>query len=142
MIVPYVSISPTHLSIYNQWQGQKRSSQLVQKTIKNLKCNKRKQRISKQSKKKIQQSINWLMFQAKKKSYIVERTGSIQYFKVNFITLTLPAKQQHSDQVIKTEIFEKWLTEMRNLNLMGEYVWRAELQDNGNIHFHIATDTY
>lgn len=82
------------------------------------------------------------MFQAKKKSYKVERTGKWSTFKINFITLTLPSKQVHDDKTIKSQIFEKWLTEMRNMGLIKEYVWRAELQANGNIHFHLATDTY
>lgn len=62
-------------------------------------------------------------------------------FKLNFITLTLSSKQKHDDYFIKNkmlDIFLKWLKRKGVIN----YVWRAESQANGNIHFHITTNTY
>lgn len=57
------------------------------------------------------------------------------------ITLTLPAKQKHTDTVIVKMILGRWLTNMRNNYDLRNYIWRAEKQKNGNIHFHILTDT-
>lgn len=57
-----------------------------------------------------------------------------------FVTLTLPAKQMHCDNDIKQEIFNPFMKEMvRNWNVKC-YVWVAETQKNGNLHFHVLMD--
>jgi len=58
------------------------------------------------------------------------------------ITLTLPCKQMHSDEDLKRRAlkpFIKWFE--RNEGVIN-WAWKAEAQNNGNIHFHIVTDTY
>lgn len=59
-----------------------------------------------------------------------------------FITLTLPSEQRHEDQVITKEILGTFLDKCRKLGLLANYVWRAEKQKNGNIHYHIISDTF
>lgn len=57
-----------------------------------------------------------------------------------FVTLTLPFKQLHDDNDIKREIFTPFMQEMiRNWNIKC-YVWVAETQENGNLHFHVLMD--
>lgn len=64
-----------------------------------------------------------------------------------FLTLTLPAKQIHCDNDIKRECFLRfieWLTTSRDKSGSGwnvkNYLWVAETQKNGNIHFHVIID--
>lgn len=64
-----------------------------------------------------------------------------------FLTLTLPAKQIHCDNDIKKECFLRfieWLTGDREKGASGwgvkNYIWVAEMQKNGNIHFHLIID--
>ena len=59
-----------------------------------------------------------------------------------FITLTLPSTQQHEDVEITKICFQSFLDRCRKLGLLSNYVWRAEKQKNGNIHYHILTDTF
>lgn len=75
-----------------------------------------------------------------------------------FITLTMPSKQMHHDNFIKENClrpFIDWLTsEKTYITRKGKskglqqgcgvkaYVWRAESQENGNIHFHLIVDRY
>jgi hypothetical protein len=62
--------------------------------------------------------------------------------KMVFATLTLPSPQLHTDQEIKRKILVPFLDTMKyNLNT-NNYFWRAEAQENNNIHFHIIFDTY
>lgn len=64
-------------------------------------------------------------------------------FKVNFVTLTLPAAQGNlSDSELQREIFEPFLRSMRRKCGLKSYVWRRERQFNGNLHWHLTTDTY
>lgn len=98
--------------------------------------------LSKQSKSKIETYINWIIAQAKRKQVYCKIENQYFSFRVNFITLTLPSKQVHSDKEITKLCLNQLLTEMRKLNKNLHYFWRAEKQSNGNIHYHLLTDTY
>ncbi len=63
-------------------------------------------------------------------------------FKINFCTLTLPSKQIHGDREIVKKILEPFLRIMRDRYSMGEYIWKAEVQDNDNLHFHLTTNIF
>lgn len=59
-----------------------------------------------------------------------------------FLTLTLPAQQQHSDQEIKRKILVPFIDKLIYHFELKHYFWRAEKQKNGNIHFHLILDSY
>lgn len=92
--------------------------------------------------KRLKKSINWLVELADEKRVWNEKYQGHYNFKVNFITLTLPAAQAHLDTTIKKECLNLFLSNLRTTCQVHNYVWRAEAQSNGNIHFHIVTDTY
>ena len=92
---------------------------------------------------KLRFAINLLVAQAKWKQVENPSTGSFYKFKINFITLTLSAPQKDvNDRIVKSKMLEPFLKNMRNVYGLRSYVWRAERQKNGNIHFHISTDTF
>jgi len=64
------------------------------------------------------------------------------FFKVNFLTLTLSSPQIHTDNEIKEKLLQPFLDSLRKTWNCKHYLWRAESQKNGNIHFHIVTDVY
>jgi len=70
------------------------------------------------------------------------QTGKKFKMKLNFITLTLCAPQMHSDVEIKREMLHPWLTNIVKRFKLKSYVWRAEPQENGNIHFHFVTNKF
>lgn len=59
-----------------------------------------------------------------------------------FLTLTLPSQQRHSDQQIKKHCFFRYIETLVNKYNVTHYIWRAEKQKNGNIHFHVIIDKY
>lgn len=62
-------------------------------------------------------------------------------FYLNFITLTLSDTQKHNDYVLKELLLEPMLRWILQKGATG-YVWKAETQGNGNIHFHITTNKF
>lgn len=63
-------------------------------------------------------------------------------FRLAFQTLTLSRTQDFiTDAEIKKLLLEPYLRRMRKRG-MKNYVWKAERQRNGNIHFHLITDTF
>lgn len=137
-----MTIRPRSASLYgvNLVQSKKKKSNIY--SLHNLECNNHNGIISTSAGKKIESAVQWLCLAAKwKRVYSVELEKYI-YFKINMITLTLPAKQKHSDVYIKSKYLNQFIVEMKKDYGLKEYVWRAEAQSNGNIHFHIITDTF
>ena len=58
------------------------------------------------------------------------------------VTLSLCAKQCHSDNEIKKECLTRWLNLAVSKYSIRFYYWIAEKQKNENIHFHILTDRF
>jgi hypothetical protein len=92
--------------------------------------------------KKVRKIINFMVYL----SHIMPRdaeTLALPYvFKLNLITLTLPSKQMHSDQYLKRHALQVFLDYMKRNHELTIYFWKAEIQDNGNIHFHITGDKW
>lgn len=77
---------------------------------------------------------------------------------ISFCTFTITEPQKHSDtEIIKTFVdFLDHLKKVQNYIIdpvskketkekafiLDNYVWRAETQENGNIHFHLLADTF
>ncbi len=140
--VPYLSIRPNYISLYSLPEFQKpRSSSQVKNEL-NLLDNAHAGKVSKKANRRIRQAIDWLLFLSRDKTFYHNKFKKNYKFKVNFITLTLAAAQQHSDQRIKKEVLQPFLDYGRKVWKIDNYVWRAEPQKNGNIHFHIITDVF
>ena len=98
--------------------------------------------ISQNAHRTLKRKINWLYYLAKSKNVTTYSGKNIFNFKMSFITLTLPSAQQHTTAFITKNLFNQFLTELRQRTNLENYVWRLEFQTNGNVHYHIATDIY
>lgn len=63
-------------------------------------------------------------------------------YRLTFLTVTLPAKQIHTDQEIKSVVLNNFINKLRYHKKDLKYIWRAEPQANGNIHFHFILNLY
>ena len=98
--------------------------------------------ISPTAKRKIRNTIDFIIFLAKPKKFHHNKYKKKFTFKINFLTLTLSSPQIHSDQTIKSELLDHFILQAKRKWNLGLYMWRAESQSNGNIHFHFVTDTF
>ena len=140
--LPYVSVKPNYFTTYchhdvtgdhkvHQYENFKQPIDNTTHGIMSDKANKR-----------VRLAIDWLLNIAKEKTLQKKGIDTNFKFKVNFVTLTLSSKQKHSDHVIKSVLLNQFLTELRTKYKCSNYLWRAESQRNGNIHFHICTDVF
>lgn len=83
------------------------------------------------------------MYLFSSQKYIYSKAEKCRFnFRLNFITLTLSDTQKHSDEYVKKHLlvpFVEWLTKTCGAKM---WLWKAECQDNGNIHFHITTHVF
>lgn len=98
--------------------------------------------ISANSRKNLIEKVLWLNQFAKSRTIKTYSGKYIYNFRTSFITLTLPASQRHNTATISNECFDRFLTTLRNRLKMTNYVWKLEFQSNGNVHYHLLTDTY
>ena len=82
---------------------------------------------------------NWIhsverYFQGRRK---FRRKSGVQFV---FVTLTLPAYQNHTDQEIKRKALKPFVQQLQRKHFVRNYLWVAETQKNGNIHFHLVVD--
>ncbi len=170
-LIPHYSIKPNSITIYDLPEKKYYSNQLSLKGLKmpnsglpkgweNLKDNQNKfGELSKNAQKRLRQKLEFMMYLTKPKkvggrkiknkyqNYITQLEKGQKYkeeiqYKLTFITLTLPSKQVHSDEDIKSKCLNQFLVELRKNHKVKRYIWKAEKQENGNIHFHILTEKY
>jgi hypothetical protein len=138
------SIRPNYIVRRNVWLSKKdKLPPAPRSTDKNLLDNSHTGEMSEQSQKKIRCAINWLALCARQKwiNETPEHKGF--YFKINFITLTLPVITADITQDnIHKLLLAPFLDYARKTWGLSSYVWKIELQKNGNPHIHITTDTY
>lgn len=97
--------------------------------------------VSEQTQKKIRIACQVLSYAAKERKVRNSKGEYIKHLGM-FITLTLPYEQKHTDTEITKTILGTFLDKCRKLKILENYVWRAEKQKNGNIHYHVLTDSF
>ena len=158
VFMPSFSIEPNQISLYNRIFVRDKVNELlvsssdakVGRTVnnKNVESSNNITRshhnfqISNNAYRTIKRKINWLYHLSKSRQVKTYNGKTIYNFKCGFITLTIPSKQLECTKDFTNLYFNQFLTEIRQRTKMENYVWRLEFQKNGNVHYHIITDTY
>lgn len=98
--------------------------------------------ISVNSQRNLRDKINYLHTFAEPRAIKTYSGKDIHNFKCAFLTFTLPSEQQHPTNYISKNLLDPFLQVLRQRLKMDNYVWRLEFQKNGNVHYHLVTDTY
>lgn len=132
---PCVSIGSDSIVLYDKYYGSKRSK-VMPITNRNTGL------VSTQQASRIRYYINLLIDTARSKKVYSNTTKKYYSFKVNLITLTLPSKQIHPDKEVHNKVFKEFIRAWKRIAPELLYVYKAEVQDNGNLHYHLTTNTY
>lgn len=142
--IPTWKITPSAVLGYYSYVGERKwkPSCMLFTTEDGIKKETYQGEITKHSRKRLKQACELLFTLSRSKKVQSPSTGRFFKFRIALITLTLSAPQQNfSDHEIKTLLLAPFLRHFRNKG-MRNYIWKAERQRNGNIHFHILTDTF
>ena len=153
ILIPTIKVHPHQINFYNQVEWNPRKPYREDRHGDSLKEFRRhahlldstrspEGKVSKLAKRKITKAIDYLLLFASDKTVTSIKTGRKFSFKIAFITLTLPSKQIHSDNEIKRTCLNSFIIELQKYEKVKNFIWRAELQRNGNIHFHIILDKF
>lgn len=114
----------------------------LQNKPKNLRNNYHKGRLSPTAMKKVNKAIDYMLFISSPKKLPGKFRGKEFMFKLNMLTVTLSSEQLHCDTEIQNEVLQPFLNKLRQKWHVKNYIWRAEKQGNGDIHYHIITDKF
>lgn len=98
--------------------------------------------LTRKSRSRLRAAISFMKYLTELKSIHTSGHARSVVYRLTFVTLTLSSPQLHSDDFVKRYLLQPFLRIARNRWKVVNYVWRAEVQDNGNIHFHVITDRY
>lgn len=135
-----ISIQPFRICLYQQYVGN-RTGNKTQK-YKGSELKGMKNGMSFKSQIRLKNAINTLVYTAKWKTLWIKKTNSYFRYKINFITLTLPSQQIHTDSEITRLCLRPFLEAWQKRRNGLLYIWKAEIQDNGNIHYHITSNSF
>lgn len=141
-IIPCATVHPDRINLYSQvqWSGPKPRKIKYDHLVKS--DSKHHGQISTAARRKISKALDYLLFMSNDKYLPGTAHGKNYKFKIAFITLTLPAAQFHSDNEIKEKCLNQFLIELKRYHNVRDYIWRAEKQLNGNLHFHILVNAF
>lgn len=157
-ILPKITIRPNKITFYNQFYknnvvdpvSKKLDNVVNDEFLKSIgavatrlpESNKHNFEISKKAGNRIKEKVTWLYHLAKSQTITTHNGKVLSGFKMNFLTLTMPAKQEHTSAEITKQCLNQFITECTQRFSLKNYVWRLEFQKNGNAHYHLATDCF
>lgn len=97
--------------------------------------------ISSQSARKIRNAVEWLLAAAEEKYLYSKKSKRFYTWQLSFLTLTLPTQGNMTDIQVKS-ILNSFLTLAKYNYGLHSYIWKAEPQSRGVIHFHLTSDCY
>lgn len=137
-----VSIKPTACVIYKERNNYGYRNSLLSLSSNNLKHNKHNGYLSAASQKNLRAKINLYLLACGWATNSNLLHSSKPANSINIVTLTLSSKQIHDDKIITRDLLNNFLQKLRNNHKIINYIWKAEKQKNGNIHYHILINKY
>lgn len=140
-----INIRNSKAYFYYEWQGKsKNSNNVCWKPQNNFKEEKTyKGAVTLHTKKRIERAVSLLLQKSKEHKIYNPITEKEEMFRINFITLTIhdTSKNYTASETYKMLLkpFLQWLTKTQKVS---DYIWKAELQKRGQIHYHITTNKW
>jgi hypothetical protein len=140
--IPMLSVHPDRVNVFTAIERLRPRKYARLERVNMPKSNLHNNKVSDQARRKVSKAVEYLIFLASDKKLPATAHGKSLNFKISFITLTLSSEQRHTDNEIKEKLLNQFLIEARKKWGVKNYIWRAEKQKNGNIHFHILSDKF
>lgn len=96
--------------------------------------------LSENARRKMKDSLRWLIAASAAKTTYEKKRKQMVEWKINLGTLTF--KNNMTDDNLARQILSRWLEMAKYRFNMHSYVWKAEPQSRGAIHFHFSTNVY
>ena len=93
--------------------------------------------------KRIKKAVDMLLQLSPPRWIMNTVSGRKEEHTLSFITLTIPGNERHIEANEGHKLLlAPWLLKMKRKFGLKTYIWKAEFQKNGQLHYHITTPTW
>lgn len=93
--------------------------------------------------KRIRKAVDMLLQLSPPRLIQNEVTERFEMHTLSFITLTIPGNERHIEaREGNSNLLAPWLLRMKRKANLKTYIWKAEFQKNGQLHYHITTPSW
>lgn len=140
LYAPVLQVRYNSAICYQLWMGE-RSRNKSHDNIYTIKSKAYSGDITHGSRKRMRRSINLLLQLSPERIIFNPVTKSHHPFTINFITLTISDQDIRDHRQVMKMCLTPFLNWMRKKGVKY-YIWKAELQRRGQIHYHITTNQF
>jgi len=94
------------------------------------------------ARKRLSRAVDLLVQCIKPKTLYNEVSQRYIKHKLSFITLTIPDNKRITGQECYEKVFVHFIQWMRRTKKATTYIWKLEVQERGQLHYHITTPTW
>lgn len=135
-------IEPQRVTIPNSLSNFTNNVSLSDRQMQNLRSEELYlDKLSDNSRRKLRQKIGWMLLIKTSHLDTKKEVENVLRKQVCLITLTLSSGQFTDDLFIKERMLNRFLTWLRSNYSKPSYIWKAEVQSNMRLHFHIIVNT-
>lgn len=140
LVIPMVQVRYTSAICYDYWTGARKAPELHLEHMEKARSKAYSGTMTSTAEKGIRKAVD-LMLQANP-TKIIYNTVSKTYhpFKIGFWTLTVSDKTIRPHSEVMKKCLTPFLQWMRYRKMM--YIWKAELQERGQIHYHLTVNRF
>lgn len=141
-LIDYAKIKPNSVVLYQKLESNYNILPPKNTHVEHLRNNHHNGFLSEKATSNIKKALKYCFWLSGSMRKSHKQIKARPYGKLSLLTLTLSSKQIHPDNFIKSKMLNQFLVELRQYNSKLFYVWRAEKQKNGNIHFHLVVNIF
>lgn len=143
LYAPTLQVRSKTILLYNQYTGQRNGKIIRSQNRYNVNQHATYAgQITQHSKKRIARAISLLNQMSPWKKVLSPFSKKLIDFKLSFMTLTIPDNTYIEGKAAYQRLLKPFLRKMKNKYGLNSYVWKAELQQRGQIHYHITSNCY
>ena len=98
--------------------------------------------LSKKSQSRVRNIVNLLLECSTRKKVYAKKEKKAFSYKIGFMTLTLPEDLKLTDHQVHYKIFRPFIRRLQEKHKLAEYLWKAETQDNNQLHYHLTINVF
>lgn len=140
---PMMQVRSRSLILFNQYIGDRKASILTNRNRHNLSAERTYSgEITKHAKRRLARAVSLLNQSSIWRKVQPSWQKSPIDFKLSFLTLTIPDDNQISGKEAYQVLLKPFLRKCKSKFGLNSYIWKAELQARGQLHYHITSNCF
>jgi len=139
MYVPVMQVRNSEVIVYREWMGARRARTGMPKQFQA--GNAYSGAMTDGAQKRLKRCVSLLVQKSKNRMIYNPVTEGKHRFRLGFVTLTVAEQGEDTAKEVYKKCMAPWLRWARRVGVK-DYIWKAELQQRGALHYHLATNEF